>query len=301
MNDREKPQDIEVKNLGEIINGKQIALDLQTRIKQEIDRLFQTGPPPGLATILVGDDPASQVYVRNKHKACDDVGIASKGVVLPKDVDYETVASTIKNLNQDPGIDGILLQLPLPPALKSRTSELVELIDPEKDVDSYTRLNMGRLLAGEGPFAPCTPKGIVYMLKAVDESWDGKNVTIINRSIEVGKPLALLLLRENATVTICHTHTKNIPALCRAADIVVVAVGRAKFLTKDMVSDGAIVIDVGINREGGKLVGDADFEALLPKVKRITPVPGGVGPMTVAMLMENTLLAAKRHRFPASV
>ncbi|OLS15786.1 MAG: bifunctional 5,10-methylene-tetrahydrofolate dehydrogenase/5,10-methylene-tetrahydrofolate cyclohydrolase [Promethearchaeota archaeon CR_4] len=224
------------------------------------------------------------------------MGIISKGIVLPKDIAYEKVASTIADFNRDPTIDGILLQLPLPDHLKSRTNELIELITPEKDVDCYTRMNMGRLVAAEGIFAPCTPKGIVYMLKAMGESWEGKNVTIINRSIEVGKPLALLLLKENSTVTVCHTHTKDIAAHCRSADIVVVAVGRTKFLTPEMVGEGSIVIDVGMNRIDGKLTGDADFEAISPKVKLITPVPGGVGPMTVAMLMENTFLAAKQRR-----
>jgi methylenetetrahydrofolate dehydrogenase (NADP+)/methenyltetrahydrofolate cyclohydrolase len=282
--------------MGEIINGKQIAIDLQQSIKKNIETLFPANKRPGLATILIGEDPASQIYVRNKHKACEDVGIASKGIVLPKDVPYEKVAKTITDFNKDPTIDGILLQLPIPQHLKARTNELIELIIPEKDVDCYTRINMGRLMAGEGLFAPCTPKGIVHMLKAVGETWEGKNVTIINRSIEVGRPLALLLIKENATVTVCHTRTKDINAHCRSADVIVVAVGHAKFLTKEMVKDGAIVIDVGMNRVEGKLVGDADFEAILPKVKFITPVPGGVGPMTVAMLMENTFLAAKQKR-----
>ncbi len=282
--------------MGEIINGKQIAIDLQHKIKADIETLFPANKRPGLATILVGEDPASQIYVRNKHKACEDVSIVSKGIVLPKDVLYEKIAKTITDFNKDPAIDGILLQLPIPPHLKARTNELIELIAPEKDVDCYTRINMGRLMAGEGLFAPCTPKGIVHMLKAVGESWEGKNVTIINRSIEVGRPLALLLIKENATVTVCHTRTKDIAAHCRSADVVVVAVGHAKFLTKEMVKEGAIVIDVGMNRVEGKLMGDADFEAILSKVKFITPVPGGVGPMTVAMLMENTFLAAKNRK-----
>ncbi len=282
--------------MGELINGKQIAIDLQQKIKADIEKHFPVTNRPGLATILTGDDPASQIYVRNKHKACEDVGISSKGVVLPKDVTYEKVAQTITSFNNDPAIDGMLLQLPLPQHLKVRTNDLIELIAPDKDVDCYTRINMGRLMAGEGLFAPCTPKGIVHMLKAMGETWEGKNVTIVNRSIEVGKPLALLLIKENATVTVCHTRTKDIPAHCRSADVVVVAVGRAKFLTENMVAEGASVIDVGMNRVEGKLVGDADFETLLPKVKYITPVPGGVGPMTVAMLMENTYLAAKQSR-----
>ncbi len=282
--------------MGDLINGKQIAIELQQRIKSDIEKLFPANKRPGLATILIGDDPASQIYVLNKHKACEDVGIASKGVVLPKDVSFEKVAQTITNFNKDPLIDGILLQLPIPQHLKSHTNELIEMIAPEKDVDCYTRINMGRLMAGEGLFAPCTPKGIVHMLKAMGDTWEGKNVTIINRSIEVGKPLALLLIKENATVTVCHTRTKDIPGHCRSADVVVVAVGHAKFLTVEMVAEGAIVIDVGMNRVDGKLVGDADFDTLLPKVKSITPVPGGVGPMTVAMLMENTFLAAKHLR-----
>ncbi len=282
--------------MGELINGKQIAIELQQRIKSDIEKVFPANKRPGLATILIGDDPASQIYVRNKHKACEDVGIASKGVVLPNDVSFEKVAQTITNFNKESLIDGILLQLPIPQHLKSRTNELIEIISPEKDVDCYTRINMGRLMAGEGFFAPCTPKGIVHMFKAMGETWEGKNVTIVNRSIEVGKPLALLLIKENATVTVCHTHTKDVPAHCRSADVVVVAVGRAKFLAENMVAEGASVIDVGMNRVEGKLVGDADFEALLSKVKYITPVPGGVGPMTVAMLMENTYLAAKQSR-----
>lgn len=279
-----------------LIDGKRIASELQQKLKDDITRLFPINKRPGLATILIGEDPASQVYVRNKHKACEDVGITSKGVVLPKDVSYEKVASTIISFNKDLAIDGILLQLPIPEHLKSRTNELIELIAPEKDVDCYTRINMGRLIAGEGIFAPCTPKGIVHMVKAMGESWEGKNVTIINRSIEVGKPLAILLLKENATVTVCHTRTKDVGAHCRSADVVVVAVGRAKFLTSEMVAENSIVIDVGMNRVEGKLTGDADFEALSSKVKFITPVPGGVGPMTVAMLMENTFLAAKQRR-----
>jgi len=279
-----------------LIDGKRIASELQQKLKDDITRLFPINKRPGLATILIGEDPASQVYVRNKHKACEDVGITSKGVVLPKEVSYEKVASTIISFNKDLAIDGILLQLPIPEHLKSRTNELIELIAPEKDVDCYTRINMGRLIAGEGIFAPCTPKGIVHMVKAMGESWEGKNVTIINRSIEVGKPLAILLLKENATVTVCHTRTKDVGAHCRSADVVVVAVGRAKFLTSEMVAENSIVIDVGMNRVEGKLTGDADFEALSSKVKFITPVPGGVGPMTVAMLMENTFLAAKQRR-----
>ncbi len=282
--------------MGDLINGKQIALDLQQQIKRDIEKVFPPDKRPGLATILVGGDAASQIYVRNKHKACEDVGITSKGSVLPEDVSFEKVAQTIIGFNKDPVIDGILLQLPIPEHLKSRTNELINMIAPEKDVDCFTLINMGRLLAGEELFAPCTPKGIVYMLKAMGETWEGKNVTIIGRSIEVGKPLAMLLIKENATVTVCHSRTKNLAEHCRSADIIVVAVGRAKFLTADMVSKGVVIIDVGMNRVEGKLLGDVDFDALLPKANLITPVPGGVGPMTVAMLMDNTFLAAKQRR-----
>ncbi|HMF33724.1 MAG TPA: bifunctional 5,10-methylenetetrahydrofolate dehydrogenase/5,10-methenyltetrahydrofolate cyclohydrolase [Candidatus Lokiarchaeia archaeon] len=266
-------------------------------MKEKVESTFSEGNRPGLATVLVGEDPASQTYVRIKHKACEDVGVTSKGITLPDDASFDDVAQALRDLNVDPEIDGILLQLPLPDALRPQTSTLMEIIAPDKDVDCFTRSNMGALIAGEGLFAPCTPKGIVHLLPATGESWEGKDVVIINRSVEVGKPLALLLIRENATVTVCHTRTKDIAAHTRAADVVIVGVGRVGYLTEDMVSDGAIIIDVGTNRnEEGKLVGDADFDALLPKVKLITPVPGGVGPMTVAMLMENTFIAAKNRR-----
>jgi methylenetetrahydrofolate dehydrogenase (NADP+)/methenyltetrahydrofolate cyclohydrolase len=225
------------------------------------------------------------------------VGILSKGVVLPGDASYDDVVQALTDLNNDPEIDGILLQLPLPETLRPQTSSLMELISPQKDVDCFTRVNMGALITGEGLFAPCTPKGVLHLLPAIGESWEGKDVVIINRSVEVGKPLALLLIRENATVTVCHTRTKDIAAHTRSADVVIVGVGRENYLTEDMVSEGGIVIDIGTNRnDEGKLVGDADFEALLPKVSRITPVPGGVGPMTVAMLMENTFIAADKIR-----
>jgi len=279
-----------------LLDGKKIAADVRAEVAVRVRSLVeQGGRPPGLAAVLVGDDPASHVYVRNKRRACQRVGIESRLYELPATTTTEELLNLIGELNADPSIHGILVQLPLPGHIDTR--RVIEAIDPAKDVDGFHPFNYGLLAAGRPRFVPCTPLGIRRLLLAYEIEPRGKHVVIVGRSNLVGRPLALLLLQKgsqgDATVTVCHSRTPNLGGITRSADIVVVAIGRARFLKADMVRPGAVVIDVGINRVGDRLVGDAAFEELCDRVAAITPVPGGVGPMTVAMLLHNTTLAAE--------
>ena len=275
-----------------IISGKEISLAVKERVAAQVSEMKKDGIEPCLAVILVGDDPASRVYVNNKKKACEFCGIRSLEYLLPADAMQEELNSLVEKLNNDNSVNGILCQLPLPKHLNEK--EVLNLIKPEKDVDAFHPENVGHIMIGDYSFLPCTPAGIMEMLKYENISLDGKHCVIIGRSNIVGKPMAMLMLKENATVTVCHSHTKNLKELVSQADVVVAAVGRAGFVTADMIKEGAIIIDVGINRgEDGKLCGDVDFAACKEKASYITPVPGGVGPMTIATLMQNTITAAK--------
>lgn len=275
-----------------LISGKEISLSVKERVAEEVKDLKKNGIEPCLAVILVGDDPASKVYVNNKKKACEFCGIRSLEYLLPADASQEELNSLVEKLNSDESVNGILCQLPLPSHLDEK--EVLNLIKPGKDVDAFHPENVGHIMIGDFNFLPCTPAGIMEMLKYENIGLDGKNCVIIGRSNIVGKPMAMLMLKENATVTVCHSHTKNLKEVVARADVVVAAVGKAKFVTADMIKDGAVIIDVGINRcEDGKLYGDVDFEACKEKASYITPVPGGVGPMTIATLMQNTVTAAK--------
>lgn len=278
----------------QIIDGKLVAKVTREQIKQEVEGLKALNYPNaiGLAVILVGDDPASQVYVRNKIKACDEVGIKSFLCKLPAESTFDEVAGTIRYLNENPDVSGMILQLPLPKHLDENS--LLDLIDPEKDVDGCHYVQKGRLWTGRDSLVACTPYGVMKLLEYYDISLQGKNAVVIGRSNLVGKPLAQLLLDANCTVTICHSKTSNLAEITSRADIVCVAIGKAKFLTSDMVKNGAVVIDVGMDiDENGKLCGDVDFDSVAPKCSFITPVPGGVGPMTVTMLLANTVKAYK--------
>ncbi len=275
--------------MAHIIDGKAIAKDLKGKVAQEIETLDQK---PGLAVILVGDDPASKVYVQNKIKACGQVGINSVKHVLPPDTSSEDIENLILDLNNNDEINGILLQLPLPPHLDS--SRLIQLIKPEKDVDGLNLVNVGALASGVDGMVPCTPQGCLILIKSIISDLSGLNAVVIGRSLLLGKPMAQLLLRENCTVTMAHSQTKDIADICKNADIIVAAVGKEKLVKADWVKEGACVIDVGINRmENGKLCGDVDFEDVVAVAGAISPVPGGVGPMTIACLMANTLKAKK--------
>ena len=279
-----------------ILDGKLVASVTRQNIKKEVEEIKAMGleKPVGLAVILVGDDPASQVYVRNKMKGCEEVGIKSFMCGLPADSTFEQVADTIKSLNENPEVSGIILQLPLPKHLDENS--LLDLIDPAKDVDGCHYVQKGRLWTGRESLIACTPFGIMRILEHYGIELEGKNAVVVGRSNLVGKPLAQLLLDKNATVTICHSRTKNLGEITRRADIVCVAIGKAKFLKADMVKDGAVVVDVGMDRdENGKLCGDVDFAEVAPKCSFITPVPGGVGPMTVTMLLQNTVRAYKQQ------
>lgn len=276
----------------QIIDGKKVSAQVKERVAEETKELIKMGVTPGLAVILVGDDPASRVYVNNKKKACELVGFKSVEYALPASTTQQELLALVEELNNDKDINGILCQLPLPKGLDDKA--VIEAISPLKDVDAFHERNVGKIMLGDYDFLPCTPAGIMEMLRAYDISVDGKKCVVIGRSNIVGKPMAMLLLHENGTVTICHSHTKNLSEITREADILVAAIGKAKFVTADMVGDGAVVIDVGMNRdEKGKLCGDVDFENVKDKCSYITPVPGGVGPMTIATLMKNTLKAAK--------
>lgn len=277
--------------MAKIIDGKVISEHVKQRIAEQTALLKQQGITPGLAVILVGDDPASQIYVNSKERACAQVGFYSEKHTLPADTSMEQLLALVDRLNNDPKIHGILCQLPLPKHLDEKA--VIHAISPEKDVDAFHPVNVGRIMIGDFEFLPCTPAGIMEMLDYQNIEIDGKHCVVVGRSNIVGKPMAMLMLHKNATVTICHSHTENLADYCRSADILIAAVGKAKFITADMVKPGAVVIDVGMNRPaGGKLCGDVDFEQVEKKASYITPVPGGVGPMTIAMLMQNTLTAA---------
>ncbi len=276
-----------------LIDGKAISAAVKAKVKDEVASLKEKGINTGLAVIIVGEDPASKIYVANKKKACEDLGIVSHEYALPADTTEEELLALVKELNESPAINGILCQLPLPRHLDEKL--IINSISPEKDVDAFHPHNVGRIMIGDYDFVPCTPAGIMEMLEYEGISVEGKSCVVIGRSNIVGKPMGMLLLHKNGTVTICHSKTKNLAEICRGADILVAAVGRANFVTADMVKDGAVVIDVGMNRDNGKLCGDVDFENVKDKTSAITPVPGGVGPMTIAMLMKNTLTAAKRQ------
>lgn len=275
-----------------LLDGKVMAEELTEGLKQKISALKAQGITPGLAVILVGENPASQVYVRNKGKACEALGIYSETIRLPEDTTQEALESLIEKLNGDERVDGILVQLPLPGHLDEAAA--LRKIIPEKDVDGFHIENAGRLFTGQPGVVACTPKGILHMLKAAHVPLSGKEAVVIGRSNIVGKPVAMLLLNENCTVTICHSRTADLSAHTRRADILVAAVGKPRFVTADMVKPGAAVIDVGINRVDGKVVGDVDFESVEKVAGYISPVPGGVGKMTIGMLMENTVEAAQR-------
>lgn len=275
-----------------IIDGKKVSAQVKEQVRIETEELVKKGIKPGLAVIIVGDDPASRVYVNNKKKACEKVGFLSKEFALPATTTQEELLSLVKELNEDREINGILCQLPLPKGLDEKA--VIEAISPLKDVDAFHASNVGKIMIGDYDFLPCTPAGVMEMLHSYNISVEGKECVVIGRSNIVGKPMAMLLLHENGTVTITHSRTKNLKEVTKRADILVAAIGKPKFVTADMVKEGAVVIDVGMDRdENGKLCGDVDFENVKEKCSAITPVPGGVGPMTIAVLMKNTLKACK--------
>ena len=274
-----------------ILDGKMVAAKVKEDVLQSVSRLSQT---PGLAVVLVGENPASKVYVNSKEKDCAECGIKSFGYRLPEDTREEELLELIQTLNNNPEIDGILVQLPLPAHIDEKA--VINAISPDKDVDAFHPVNVGKIMIGEYAFLPCTPAGVMRLIESTGTDITGKQCVVIGRSNIVGKPQAMLLLQKNGTVTICHSKTKNLKEICLGADILVVAIGRANFVTGDMVKEGAVVIDVGMNRlDNGKLCGDVEFESAEKKASFITPVPGGVGPMTIAMLMKNTLTAAKQQ------
>ena len=277
----------------QIIDGKKVSAEVKEQVRKQVEELKAAhGITPGLAVVIVGDDPASRVYVNNKKKACEVVGFKSEEYALPAETTQEELLALVKKLNNKADINGILVQLPLPKHLDDKA--VIEAINPQKDVDAFHAVNVGKIMLGEYDFLPCTPAGVMEMLHSYDIQVSGKNCVVIGRSNIVGKPMAMLLLHENGTVTICHSRTQNLAEVCARADILVAAVGKPKFVTADMVKEGAVVIDVGMDRdENGKLCGDVDFENVKDKCSYITPVPGGVGPMTIATLMKNTLKACK--------
>lgn len=276
-----------------LIDGKIISAAVKERVKNGVAELNAKGITVGLAVIIVGEDPASKIYVANKKKACEALGIISEEYALPAETTEAELLALVDKLNNDKKINGILCQLPLPRHLNEKL--IINSIRPEKDVDAFHPHNVGRIMIGDYDFVPCTPAGIMEMLAYEGINPEGKTCVVIGRSNIVGKPMAMLLLHKNGTVTVCHSKTENLKEICRGADILVAAVGKHKFVTADMVKPGAVVIDVGMNRVDGKLYGDVDFDAVKDKASAITPVPGGVGPMTIAMLMQNTLTAAKRQ------
>lgn len=275
-----------------ILDGKAVSAAVKQSVKEEVEALKKQGVSAGLAVIIVGENPASRTYVNNKKKACAEAGIVSEEYALPESTTQEELLALIDTLNKKESINGILCQLPLPKALDEKA--VIAAISPEKDVDAFHAINVGHIMIGDYHFLPCTPAGIMEMLKYYNISVAGKECVIIGRSNIVGKPMAMLLLQQNGTVTICHSKTVDLKAVTARADILVAAVGIPKFVTADMVKEGAVVIDVGMDRdEEGKLCGDVDFAAVEPKASYITPVPGGVGPMTIATLLKNTVTAAK--------
>ncbi|MEH7458589.1 bifunctional methylenetetrahydrofolate dehydrogenase/methenyltetrahydrofolate cyclohydrolase FolD [Bacillus pseudomycoides] len=276
-----------------IIKGNEVAEKKRTQLKEEVVKLKEQGIVPGLAVILVGEDPASRSYVKGKEKGCEQVGIYSELIEFPETITEERLLAEIDRLNEDNRINGILVQLPLPKHIEEKA--IIERISPEKDVDGFHPISIGRMMTGQDTFLPCTPHGIVELVKETNLDISGKHVVVIGRSNIVGKPVGQLFLNENATVTYCHSKTKNIKELSKLADILIVAVGRPKMVTADYIKEGAVVIDVGVNRlDTGKLCGDVDFENVLDIAGYITPVPKGVGPMTITMLLHNTVESAKR-------
>ncbi len=277
-----------------LLDGKALSEEIRGEIARKTLQLREKGVTPGLAVILVGEDPASQIYVRNKGLACEKVGFHSETIRLPESTTQTELTDTIRRLNEDPAIDGILVQLPLPEHLDERAA--LNTILPEKDVDGFHLINADRLLAGESTVVPCTPKGVMRLIAKAGVPLSGKEAVVIGRSNIVGKPMALLLMQAGCTVTVCHSRTRDVAAHTRRADVVVSAVGKPGFVTADMIKPGALVIDVGINRVDGKVCGDVDFDAVSKVAGWLTPVPGGVGPMTITMLLENTLEAAERRQ-----
>lgn len=278
-----------------IIDGKTVSSRVRAQLAEQTKELAKNkNIVPGLAVIIVGDNSASRVYVNNKKKACAEIGFHSEEYALPADVSMNELLSLIDELNERSEINGILCQLPLPRGLDEKA--VIDRISPDKDVDAFSPVNVGKIMLGDYDFLPCTPAGVMELLEAYNIDICGKDCVVVGRSNIVGKPMGMLLLHKNGTVTICHSRTKNLKDICSKADILVAAVGKAGFITSDMVKDGAVVIDVGMNRnELGKLCGDVDFDSVSKKASFITPVPGGVGPMTISMLMKNTLKAAKLH------
>ena len=280
--------------MANLISGKEVSAKVKAEVREETAKLIEKGIKPGLAVVIVGDDPASRVYVNSKKKACEEVGFASFEYALPAETTQEELLALVDKLNNDKSVDGILCQLPLPKHIDENS--VINAILPEKDVDAFHPFNVGKIMIGDFAFLPCTPAGVMELIDSTGVEISGKTCVVIGRSNIVGKPMSMLLLHRNGTVTTCHSRTKNLAEVCAAADILVASVGRPKFVTADMVKEGAVVIDVGINRlEDGTLCGDVDFENVEKKASYITPVPGGVGPMTIAMLMKNTLTAAKMH------
>ena len=278
--------------MSNLIDGKAIAARVKEEVAREAAELAQRGIRAGLAVVIVGDDPASRIYVNNKKKACEACNIRSYEYALPESTSEEDLLALVEKLNADPAVSGILVQLPLPRQISEQ--KVIAAISPEKDVDAFHAVNVGKIMIGDFDFLPCTPAGCLELIDSTGVSVEGKRCVVIGRSNIVGKPMAMLLLHRNGTVTICHSKTRGLREICREADTLVAAVGKPKFVTADMVKEGAVVIDVGMNRlENGKLCGDVDFDAVREVAGWITPVPGGVGPMTIAMLMRNTLSAAK--------
>ncbi len=281
--------------MGQIIDGKAVSQSVKDSIKQEVAELKAKGIEIGLAVVIVGDDPASKVYVRNKKLACEYVGFNSYEFALPADTTEDELLALVDKLNKDDKVDGILVQLPVPKHINDKV--IIDNIRPDKDVDAFHPVNVGKIMIGDYSFLPCTPAGVMELIASTGTEIAGKECVVIGRSNIVGKPQAMLLLHKNGTVTVCHSKTKNLAEVTSRADILVAAVGRAKMITKEYIKEGAVVIDVGMNRdENGKLCGDVDFEDCKDKASFITPVPGGVGPMTIAMLMKNTLTAGKEHK-----
>ncbi len=278
--------------MAKIIDGKQISMQVKMQVKEEVQQLTEQQISVCLAVVIVGNDPASRVYVNNKKKACDLVGIQSMEYALPEETTQQELLTLIEKLNQDKQINGILVQLPLPKGIDEK--KVIETISPQKDVDAFHAVNVGKIMIGNYDFLPCTPAGCMDLIRSTGVEIQGKHCVVIGRSNIVGKPMSMLMLHENATVTICHSKTVNLKEVCQTADILIAAVGKANLVTADMVKQGAVVIDVGMNRlPNGKLCGDVDFQTVQEVAGYITPVPGGVGPMTIATLMKNTVTAAK--------
>ncbi|WP_100404752.1 bifunctional methylenetetrahydrofolate dehydrogenase/methenyltetrahydrofolate cyclohydrolase FolD [Bacillus solitudinis] len=276
-----------------LLNGKELAAKKREQMKEKVEQLKSQGTVPGLAVILVGTNQASQTYVRSKQKACEQIGIHSVLVELSEETTESQLLAEIDRLNEDSSVDGILVQLPLPKQITEQA--VIERIHPSKDVDGFHPISIGKMMTGEETFLPCTPHGIVVMLKEANIELEGKHVVVVGRSNIVGKPVGQLLLNENATVTYCHSRTKNLEEMTKQADILIAAVGVTKMIKEKHVKPGAVVIDVGINRENGKLCGDVDFDEVKEVASYLTPVPGGVGPMTITMLLENTIQSAERR------